>query len=81
MSTDIEDFIRKKIEDGQFRTRDEVVEAAVSMYRDLEEFDSLRSEIERRLEVARHGHVAPLDITSIKEELLSEFDVDGRHDQ
>ena len=73
MSTDVEKYIQEKIESGDFESRDEFVATAVSMYRDLEEHEALRVEIQRRVENARNGSVAPLDIASLKETLVSEF--------
>jgi Arc/MetJ-type ribon-helix-helix transcriptional regulator len=73
MTTDVEQYIQEKIESGDFESRDEFVATAVSMYRDLEEHEALRVEIQRRVENARNGSVAPLDIASLKEKLVSEF--------
>ncbi len=73
MSTDIEQYIQDKVARGEFQSRDELVETAVSMYRDLEEHEALRAEIQKRLENARNGSVAPLKISSLKETLVSEF--------
>ncbi len=73
MSTDVEQYIQEKIDNGDFRSRDEFVEAAVSMYRDLEEHEALRTEVQRRIESARNGSVAPLDIAALKKKLAADF--------
>ena len=43
------------------------------MYRDLEELDELRTEVGRRIEQARTGRVAPLDIADLKSRLLTKW--------
>ena len=73
MSTDLEQYIRQKVESGDFASREEFVVTAVSMYRDLEEHEALRCEVQRRVENARNGSVSPLDVASLKKTLLSEF--------
>ncbi|MDA0589582.1 MAG: hypothetical protein O2820_15895 [Planctomycetota bacterium] len=73
MSTDIEQYIQDKVARGDFQSRDDLVETAVSMYRDLEEHQALRAELQKRLESARNGSVAPLDIASLKGTLTAEF--------
>lgn len=73
MSTDIEQYIQNKVARGDFQSRDELVETAVSLYRDLEEHEALRAEIQKRLENARNGSVAPLDFASLKDQLTVEF--------
>ena len=73
MTTDTEEYIQNKITSGQFRTRDEFVDAAISTYRDLDEFQALRAEIQRRLEASDRGSVSPLDMAAIKAELIAEL--------
>ena len=69
MQTDLEDYVEKKLTQGEFRSRDEFFEAAVMMYRDLEELDELRTEVARRIDEARQGRIAPLDIAELKSRL------------
>jgi Arc/MetJ-type ribon-helix-helix transcriptional regulator len=73
MSGDVEQYITDKVASGDFESRNELVETAVSMYRDLEVHDALRTEVQRRLENARNGSVGALDIASLKAKLVSEF--------
>lgn len=73
MQTELEQYIDTKITRGEFRSRDEFVEAAVTMYRDLEEFEALRTEVGRRIDQARAGQVAPLDVADLKSRLLAKW--------
>lgn len=72
MKTEIDEYIQQKIKQGEFQSRDEFLEVAVSMYRDLEEHDGLRAEIDRRLADVEAGRVGPLDIASLKSRLVRE---------
>ena len=73
MQTELEQYIDTKVTRGEFGSRDEFVEAAVTMYRDLEEFDALRTEVGRRIDQARAGQVAPLDVADLKSRLLAKW--------
>ena len=73
MQTELEQYIDTKVTRGEFSSRDEFVEAAVTMYRDLEEFEALRTEVGRRIDQARAGQVAPLDVADLKSRLLAKW--------
>jgi Arc/MetJ-type ribon-helix-helix transcriptional regulator len=73
MQTELEQYIDTKVTRGEFSSSDEFVEAAITMYRDLEELDELRNEVGRRIEQARAGRVAPLDIADLKSRLLTKW--------
>ena len=73
MQTELQQYIDEKLTSGEFETREEFVEAAVALYRDLEEIEELRAEVGRRIEQARAGHVAPLDIANVKSRLLAKW--------
>ena len=76
MKAELEEYMERKVASGEFRTRDEFVEAAISTHRDLDEFQELRAEIQRRLEASDRGAVSPLDMAAIKAELIAEFQND-----
>lgn len=71
IQTELEQHIDTKVTRGELGSRDEFVEAAVTMYRDLEEFEALRTEVGRRID--RAGQVAPLDVADLKSRLLAKW--------
>jgi hypothetical protein len=73
MTADLEEYIRIKLESGEFATREQLTETAIEFYRDLEQYAELRHEVQRRLESANCGDVAPLDISAVKSRLLEKY--------
>jgi hypothetical protein len=64
---DLEQYIQGKITSGEFASREQFALEAIQLYRDieLEYFDALRDEVQRRIAEVRRGDVAPLDVEAI----------------
>ena len=73
MSGDIEDYIREKLSQGEFQTREAFVEAAVTLYRELENRKAARRKLRKRVKDATTGSDGLLNIAGIKAQLGSEF--------
>jgi antitoxin ParD1/3/4 len=73
-SHDLQRFIESKVQSGQFKSADEVVNAALELLRDQDELssadlDELRAQISKGLEQSRAGQSLPLDMGAIRLEM------------
>ena len=73
IANDLEEFIARKVASGAYRSREELIAAAVSTLRDDDKFDD---ELERRIAEADQGLSTPLDIESIKRQFLATIQPD-----
>jgi Arc/MetJ-type ribon-helix-helix transcriptional regulator len=70
---EIEAYVREQLAKGRFADESEFATAAFEVYRELEQRHcELKADIQRSLEQAARGEVAPLDIGEIKAELAAE---------
>lgn len=70
-SADLEEYVRHKVENGEFRSRDEFVAEAIRLYRNLEDrHELIKADIKIGLDESERGESGPLDIDDIKRELL-----------
>ena len=77
-SSDIQQYIEKKLASGEFQTAEEFAAEAIRVYRELETgYADLSAELHRRVERADAGDFAPLDIEAIQAELSAELHPDG----
>ena len=77
-SSDIQQYIEQKLASGEFQTAEEFAAEAIRVYRELEtRHADLSAEVQRRVEQADAGDLAPLDIEAIKAELSAELHPDG----
>ena len=59
-------FVQAELANGPFRTEDELLVAALTVYRDLKQrHEELRRDVHRSLEQAERGEVQPMDIGAI----------------
>ena len=73
IATDLEEFIEQKIASGIYRSRDELVAAAVAALRDDDEF---QSKLEQRIAESDRGLSTPLDIEAIKQRFAASIQQD-----
>ena len=73
IATDLEEFIERKVASGIYRSREELIAAAVAALRDDDEFEST---LEQRIAEADQGLSTPLDIESIKRNFLASIQPD-----
>jgi len=75
---DIEQYIEQKIQNGEFRSRDDFAAAAARLYREMDErHRTLKSDVAAALAEADRGESQELDIDAIKRELEAELDEQG----
>ena len=68
-SFNIEQYIRGKVDSGEFSSAEEFTREAVRVYHHLETRQAeLRAELQERIRQADRGEVAPLEIERIKAE-------------
>jgi putative addiction module CopG family antidote len=76
---DIESYVQQKIATGQFGSREELAAEAIRIYRDLEtKHAQLKSDVQAAIDEADQGLSEPLDMDSIKAEVLSAVAAEAR---
>lgn len=76
---DLETYVRQKVDSGAFSSEKEFAAAAVRLYRDLEtRHELLRADVQAALDESQRGESEPLDMETIKRELIEELDELGR---
>lgn len=79
LSPDLEQYVQQKIASGQFASPEEFAMEAMRLYRELENrHESLRGDVQAAIDQSEQGQSEPLDMDSIKRELLEEIDERGR---
>ena len=75
---ELNEFVKQELALGVFGSEEELVINAVSALREMKlRHQQLRREVQEAIEQADRGDVAPLDIDTIKGELLDELDERG----
>ena len=78
---DIEAYVQAKIASGQFASRDELAAEAMRLYREMElKHAQLKTDVQAAIDEAEQGLSEPLDMASIKAELIAEWRSAGRSD-
>lgn len=76
--TDLEPFVRQELASGSVQSEEELVTKALELYRELKSrHDDLRWQVQRSLDQAERGQVAPWDMGAMKKRLAGEFDQSG----
>ena len=79
VASDLEDYVRQKIESGEFASREELANEAIRAYREMEtQYQQLRADVQRSIEQADRGEIEPFDIEAVKVRLTAELDPRGR---
>ena len=74
-ASDLEDYVRHKIESGEFSDREEFAKEAIRVYRELEDrYLQFRADVQESIRQAERGEVAPMDMAALKVDLIAEFD-------
>jgi len=73
MSSDLEDFVHKKIASGAYSSREELTETAIALLRDVDQYEDFRKEVRERIAAADRGEVSDWDIDSVKAQLIGEW--------
>ena len=76
---DLAQYIQTKVSSGEFRSQDEFAIEAARLYRDLENRPArLKSDVQAAIDEADRGECGPMDIETIKAELMAELDENGQ---
>ena len=76
---ELEQFVQQELANGRYQSEDELVIAALSVFREMKQrHDELRRDVQRSIEQADRGEVEELDIDAIKAELTEELDEKGQ---
>ena len=76
---ELQEFVQHELATGPFHSEDELLVAALTVYRDLKQrHEELRRDVQLSLEQAERGEVGPLDIDAIKSELTHELGENGQ---
>jgi putative addiction module CopG family antidote len=77
--SELRPFIEQELASGKFRNETELVTAAIELYREMQSRHAeLKGQVQRSLEQADRGDVAPLDMGGIKGTLCDELDDSGQ---
>jgi len=73
LTPDLEEFVAQKVKSGLYNSASEVVREGLRLVFEQDQIrqirlENLRSEIKVGIDQANQGHVAPLDIDSLKEQ-------------
>ena len=78
---EIDEYVRQQLATGRFADEADFATTAFRMYRELEQrHQELQSRVQRSIEQAERGEVAPLDMEEIKAELIAELNSSSRTD-
>jgi putative addiction module CopG family antidote len=73
------EYVRDQLASGRFRSEADLIAAALTVMREVDaRHRELRERIQRSLDQAARGEIAPLDIAEIKAELAQEWDAISR---
>ncbi len=79
LSPGLEQYVQEKVASGQFSSPEEFAREAMRLYRDLEaRHESLKTDVQAAIEESEAGKSEPLDMDSIKKELMDELDEQGQ---
>ncbi|QDT36826.1 type II toxin-antitoxin system ParD family antitoxin [Stratiformator vulcanicus] len=73
MSTDLEEYVQRKVDSGEYASREEVTEAALNLLKDVEGYHEFRREVGSRIAAADRGELTAFDVDSIKAQLTREW--------
>ena len=78
MTDDLQQYVDQKVSSGQFSSKEQFLAETVRVYRKIEtEYDQFRDDIQEQIQKADSGDLAPVDIESLKQELIDNFNEDG----
>ena len=75
---DVEEYIKSKVDTGEFDSEDAFISKATRLYRELEtRHAQLKSDVRAAIDEVQEGNSVPLDIEAIKQGLANELDEQG----
>jgi len=81
ISPDLEQYVRAKVASGQFSSPEDFALQAMRLYRELDaRHESLKSDVQAAIEESEKDRSEPLDMDSLKGELMEELDGDVHQD-
>ena len=79
LSPGLEQYVQEKVASGQFSSPEEFALEAMRLYREFEvRHESLKTDVQAALDESEEGKSEPLDMDSIKKELMDELDEQGQ---
>ena len=76
---ELEQFVQQELATGKYQSEDELVIAALTVFRELNtRYQHLRDDVQRAIVQADQGEVAPLDVATIKSEVTRQLDEQGQ---